>query len=195
MIYDIWYTRCEVWYVRYEIRYLRSEVWYMRFEVRYMRFDVWDMIYDVIYYIYYMRYDIRDIIYEMWWMRYGIWFMIYDMWDMIYEIYDTWYVTWDEIHEIWYTIYEIRYFLFTACSITDSNTTCLERSSYTFYIIYVCILLYAYIYGCLCLVWFSWLIAEFEMFWFISSFLCFMVLHCLWLNSMCLHITIGYIIS
>jgi len=31
--------------------------------------------------------------------------------------------------------------LFTACSITDSNTTCLERSSYTFYIIYFSILL------------------------------------------------------
>ena len=45
--------------------------------------------------------------------------------------------------------------LFTACSITDSNTTCLERSSYTFYIIYVSILLQAYSYGCLCLIWFS----------------------------------------
>ena len=45
--------------------------------------------------------------------------------------------------------------LFTACSITDSNTTCLERSSYTFYTTYVSILLYAYTYGCLCLICFS----------------------------------------
>jgi len=35
----------------------------------------------------------------------------------------------------------IFFCLFTACSITDSNTACLERSSHTFYIKYVSTLL------------------------------------------------------
>jgi len=44
-------------------------------------------------------------------------------------------------YESTFGFFFLLFFLFTACSITGSNTTCLERSSYTFYIIYVSILL------------------------------------------------------
>ena len=55
---------------------------------------------------------------------------------------------------IWHLMRERKvdtqaFFLCTACSITESNTTCLERSSYMFYITYVsirCIGLYQVLY-------------------------------------------------
>jgi len=46
---------------------------------------------------------------------------------------------------VWVCVYVCIYVfflnLFTACSITDSDTTCVRSSSYTFYIIYVSTLL------------------------------------------------------
>ena len=62
----------------------------------------------------------------------------------------------------------VHIYLFTTCSITNSNTTCLERSSYTFYIIYISFLLNLivcqFVY---CLVFSAYGIVE--MYWFILS--------------------------
>ena len=90
---------------------------------------------------------------------------------------------------LWRTYVQI--YLFTTCSITNSNTTCLERSSYTFYLIYISFLLNLIMCHFVCCLVFS----AYSIVWDIlvcTKFVCFMALHYLWFNSLCLHVTIHY---
>ena len=65
-------------------------------------------------------------------------------------------------------IFYVHIYLFTTCSITNSNTTCLERSSYTFYIMYISFLLNLIVcHFVYCLVFSAYGIVE--MYWFILS--------------------------